>query len=68
MHIDNFDESTYLWILEKADVPYIPQEWNVLRDRAYAKNPKKMNGMSVVGKYLSKMKLKQWKNYSWADT
>ena len=42
MHIDNFDESTYLWILEKADVPYIPQEWNVLRDRAYAKNPKKM--------------------------
>ena len=27
-----------------------------------------MNGMSVFGKYLSKMKLKQWKNYSWADT
>jgi len=39
-----------------------------LRDRAYAKNPQKMNGMSVVGKYLSKMKLKQWKNYSWADS
>jgi len=27
-----------------------------------------MNGMSVVGKYLSKMKLKQWKNYCWADS
>ena len=27
-----------------------------------------MNGMSVFGKYLSKMKLKQWKGYSWADT
>jgi hypothetical protein len=24
--------------------------------------------MSVFGKYLSKMKLKQWKDYSWADT
>ena len=68
MHVDNYDESTFLWILEKADFPYIPQEWNILRDRAYAKNPQKMNGMSVVGKYLSKMKLKQWKNYSWADS
>lgn len=68
MHIDNFDESTYLWILQKADVPYIPQEWVTLRDRAYAKNPKKMNGMSVIGKYLSKMKLKQWKSYSWKDS
>lgn len=68
MHVDNYDESTFLWILQKADVPYIPEEWNILRDRAYAKNPQKMNGMSVVGKYLSKMKLKQWKNYSWADS
>lgn len=68
MHVDNFDPETYLWILEKADVPYIPQEWNILRDRAYAKNPQKMNGMSVVGKYLSKMKLKQWKNFAWEDS
>lgn len=68
MHIDNFDPNTYLWLLEKMDVPYIPEEWNVLRDRAYAKDPHKMNGMSVFGKYLSKMKLKQWKQYGWADT
>ena len=49
------------------DVPYIPEEWNVLRERAYAKNPN-LNGMSVFGKYLSKMKLKQYKQYGWADT
>ena len=67
-HIDNFNPDTYLWLLEKMDVPYIPEEWNVLRDRAYAKDPHKMNGMSVFGKYLSKMKLKQWKQYGWADT
>ena len=68
MHIDNFDESTYLWLLEKMDVPYLPGEWNVLRDKAYAKDPYKMNGMSVFGKYLAKMRLKQWKQYGWADT
>lgn len=67
MHIDNFEPDTFLWLLEKMDVPYIPEEWNVLRDRAYAKDPHKMNGMSVFGKYLSKMKLKQWKAFGWAD-
>lgn len=68
MHIDNFDESTYLWILKAADVPYVPGEWFSIRNAAYAKNPDKVNGMSVLGKYLSKMKLKQWKKYTWADT
>lgn len=67
MHINNFDESTFLWLLEKMDVPYAPEEWIVLRDRAYAKSPN-LNGMSVFGKYLSKMKLKQWKDFGWADT
>ena len=67
-HIDNFDPSTFEWILEKMDVPYIPTEWNALRDRAFAKDPYKMNGMSVIGKYLAKMKLKQWNQYRYADT
>ena len=71
LHINNFEPDTFLWILEKFDIPYIEPEWNVLRDRAYQKDPYKMNGMSVFGKYLSKMKLKQFtkdgKNH-WADT
>lgn len=49
------------------DVPYIPEEWNILRDRAFAKNPN-LNGMSVFGRYLSKMKLNQWNKFGWADT
>ena len=68
MHIDNFDESTYLWLLEKMDVPYIPAEWNTLRDRIYEKDPDKLTSQSVFGRYLSKMKLKQWRAYGWADT
>ena len=68
MHINNWEPDTFLWLLEKFDVPYIEAEWNVLRDRAYAKDPYKMTGMSVFGKYLSKMKLRQWNKYGWADT
>ena len=68
MHIDNYDPETFLWLLEKVDVPYVPSEWNTIREKAFAKDPYKMNGMSVFGKYLSKMKLKQWKDFTWADT
>lgn len=68
MHINNYEPDTFLWLLEKFDVPWIEPEWNILRDRAYQKDPNKMNGMSVFGKYLSKMKLKQWNQYGWADT
>lgn len=67
-HINNFEPETFLWLLEKFDVPYVEAEWNVLRDRAYAKDPIKFGPMSVFGKYLSKMKLKQWMKYNWADT
>ena len=73
-HVNNFEPDTFLWILEKMDVPYIPAEWNTLRDRAYQQDHKKIGGPAVVGKYLGKMKLKQWINpetkepYTWADS
>lgn len=68
MHINNWEPETFLWALEQFDVPWLPWEWNILRDRAYQKDPYKMNGMSVFGKYLSKMKLKQFKDFHWADS
>ena len=68
MHIDNFDPDTFVWLMEKMDVPYVPAEWNTLRDRIYEKDPKKLTSSSVFGRYLSKMKLKQWLKYGWADT
>lgn len=67
MHMNAFDESTFLWALEKMDVPYIPAEWGVLRDKAYEKDPKKFNTAAIFGKYLSKMKLNQWNKYNWED-
>jgi len=68
MHIDNFDEKSFLWLLEKMNVPYIPEEWNTLRDRIYEKDPSKLTCQSVFGRYLSKMKLKQWREFGWEDT
>ena len=67
MHVDNWDPDTYIWILQEADVPYIPKEWNKLM-ATYAKDRSKVTGMSIIGRYLSKMKLKQWKQYRWKDT
>ena len=67
MHVDNWNPDTYLWILQEADVPYIPDEWNKLMAK-YARDPKKVSGTTILGRYLSKMKLKQYKDYRWKDT
>ena len=66
MHVDNWNPDTYLWILQEADVPYIPDEWNKLMS-TYARDNKKLTGMTIIGRYLSKMKLKQYKDYRWKD-
>jgi hypothetical protein len=34
-HVDSFDPTTFLWIIERFDVPYIPSEWNKLRDKTF---------------------------------
>ncbi len=68
MHVNNFEPDTFLWILEKMDVPYVPSEWNILRDKDYARDPNKIGGAATLGKYLAKMKLKQFKDKTWADS
>ena len=67
MHVDNWNPDTYLWILEELNLPYIEHEWNATLAK-YKDNPGKVTGMSVLGKYISKMKLNQWRNYVWDDT
>ena len=66
MHVDNFNPDTYLWILQECDVPYIPDEWHKLL-ASYAKDKSKLTGMTILGRYLSKMKLKQFRDYRWKD-
>ena len=67
MHVDNWDPETYKWILQEIDVPYIKGEWDALLEK-YGKDPKKITGLTIIGRYLSKMKLKQWSKYTWLDT
>lgn len=67
MHIDNWNPDTYLWILQELDVPYSVYAWDNLLD-TYGKDKSKLTGLSILGRYLSKMKLKQYKDYRWADT
>ena len=67
MHVNNWDPQTYLWILQEVDVPYIPKQWNqLLLD--YTRDGRKITGMTILGRYLSKMKLNQYKEYRWKDT
>lgn len=67
LHVDNWNPDTFLWILQECDVPYIPDEWQKLL-ASYAKDPSKVTGMTILGRYLSKMRLKQFKDYRWNDT
>ena len=66
MHVDNFNPDTFLWILQEIDVPYVPKEWNKLLAK-FGKDKSKLTGMTILGRYLSAMKLKQYKDYRWKD-
>ena len=67
MFVDNWNPDTYLWILQEIDIPYVPDEWHKLMEK-YCKDPSKVTGTTILGRYISKMRLKQWKDYRWSDT
>ena len=68
LHVNIWQPETFLWLLEKMDVPWLPPIWDKLRDKSYAKNPSKKNDTAVFGKYITTMKLKQYKQYGYADS
>ena len=67
MHVDNWNPDTYMWILQEADVPYVADEWNKLMLK-YAQDKAKVTGTTIIGRYLGKMALKQFKDFRWKDT
>ena len=67
MHVDNWNPQTFLWILQECDVPYVREEWYKLLEK-YGQDGSKVTGMTILGRSLSKMKLKQYKEYRWKDT
>ena len=67
MHLDYLNPDTYLWILQEIDIPYVPDKWFETVEQCVQKGTK-ITGMTILGKYISKMKLKQWKDYRWEHT
>jgi len=49
-------------LLKEIDVPYIPGEWRALLMKKDARSS------SILGKYVSKMRLNQFKKRRWADS
>lgn len=66
MHVDNWNPKTYLWILQECDVPYVPDVWNRLLER-YG-NSKRATGLTIVGRYLSAMRINQYADFRWKDS
>ena len=55
-------------ILKEVDIPYIPWEWLTLQQR-YSPDPNRpKNPQSVLGRYIAKMRLAQFKEFTWDDT
>lgn len=67
MHVNVHEPSTVYHILKIIDIPFIPSEWENLVNR-YAADPRKAKVSSVLGRYISKMKLAQYMVYRWEDT
>lgn len=66
MHVNNWEPDTYKWILEEIDVPYVKEWWDDILNKFLEKNsPDKLTGMSILGKYLSKLRIKQYSVYRW---
>lgn len=63
--VDLDSPSSIYRILEEVDIPYIPSEFNSLKER-YGDG--KNANQTVVGRYIGKMKLNQFKHLVWSDT
>ena len=64
--VDNWRPESFLWILQEADVPYIPEQWEKLLAK-YAQDRSKVTGLTIIGRYLGKMKMKQYQDLRWKD-
>ncbi len=60
------EPGTFMYILRAIDIPWIPCEYrNVQQKNATAQNP---NKITILGKYIMKMKLVQFKSFGFFDS
>lgn len=68
MYVDVRKPSTFLWILEELDYPYIEETWINIANKAYKRNPSIFSPKSVFGTYIRSMKMANYSDYHWEDT
>lgn len=64
--IDDNDTSTFLPILEEMNYPYMEEVWNGCVEFDERHNLYNLKH-SVIGKYISKMNLRGFREYTWKD-
>lgn len=62
MKVDDGDVNTFLPVLKEIDLPYYPSKWRELAQK------KPVGGASIIGKYVSMMRMNQYKKYFWKDS
>lgn len=65
LRVDLDSPSSIYRILEEIDIPYIPSEFETLKQRY---GGQKNSNQSVLGRYIGKMKLAQYSDLRWSDT
>lgn len=69
MHIDNYNPETIKPLLEQLDIPFVEYEWNRLMEPEKEKDPfKTRTSPGIFGRYVSYMKLEQWRGYGYKDS
>lgn len=66
LHVNNWDPETFKPILQEIDVPYVKEWWDELLAK-YGTDPTKLTGVTIMGRYLAKMRLQQYRKYRWND-
>lgn len=76
MLIDLNSRSTVMGIMEEIDIPFIPAEWETLKDKYEFSRDKRTDKLvrnknanqAVLGRYIGKMKLQQFAQFTFKDT
>lgn len=70
-HVNNWDPKSFTWILEEIDVPWMEEKWNEILGKELDKaggDRTRITGLTILGRYLTLMKLTQYADKRWADT
>lgn len=67
-YVDPHKPSTFLQLLQELDIPFIELEWKRLLERAHNSNNPTQQIQLVFARYLSLMKLRGYRAYTFNDT